>query len=342
MNWTVRSVDVGFGHTKFVRGIDQGGKAICAEFPSRAYASPFDPQGTLGSDTRKTFAVPIDGLFYEVGPDVLLAADGFRAREIHGEYIESPQYMALSRAALRMMEVDEIDLLVVGLPVAVWSAKKTRLEGLMAGNHDVGGRMVKVHKVLAMAQPNGALVDYATALGRVESMANEYSLVIDPGTRTFDWIVAKGMALSGKQSHSVERGISDILQLIADDVSRHASRPYTHLDGIDQALRNGRGLLVEGRQVSVSHLRTTAEIIVKDAVAAMMRRLGSAREVDHVVLVGGAAYLFRNLVRQAFPNHQVREVKQAIFANVRGYQIAGENFALSATDGYTASDGVQT
>lgn len=331
MDWTVRAVDVGFGHTKFIRGIDERGKPICAEFPSRAYASPFDPEGGLGSDTRKTFAIPIDGLFYEVGPDVMLAADGFRAREIHGEYIDSPQYMALTRGALRMMALAEIDLLVVGLPVAVYAAKKSRLEALMTGCHDVGsGRKVTVHKALAMAQPNGALVDYATALGRVEAMASEYSLVIDPGTRTFDWLVAKGMALSSKQSHSVERGIADILQLIADDISRHAGQPYTKLDGIDHALRNGRGLLVHGRQFGPAHLRATAEIIVKDAVAAMVRRLGAAREVDHVVLAGGAAYLFRSHVKQAFPNHHVREVKQAIFANVRGYQIAGENYALAA------------
>lgn len=330
MGLKVRAVDVGFGHTKFVRGHDEHGKAVCAEFPSRAYASPFDPAGTLGSDMRRTYTVPIDGLFYEVGPDVMLAADAFRARDVHGDYIESPQYMALSRGALSMMELTEIDLLVVGLPVAVYAAMKPRLESLMTGRHDVGGgREVTVHKALAMAQPNGALVDFATSNGRVESMANEYSLVIDPGTRTFDWLVAKGMTLSSKQSHSVERGMSDILQLIADDVGRHAGRPYANLDNIDQALRNGKGLVVQDRQISHARLRSMAEIIVKDAVAAMVRRIGNARDVDNVILVGGAVHLFRRLVKDAFPNHQVREAKEAIFANVRGYQIAGENYAFS-------------
>ena len=87
MELIVRAVDVGFGNTKFVTGIG-GGKGSdirCASFPSRAYPSKRDPSKALGSEGRKTFAIPIGGLFYEVGPDVMLAADAFRATQIHGD-----------------------------------------------------------------------------------------------------------------------------------------------------------------------------------------------------------------------------------------------------------------
>jgi len=119
MELIVRAVDVGFGSTKFVTGVGNGraGDIRCTSFPSRAYPSPRDPSKALGSEGRKTFAIPIGGLYYEVGPDVMLAADAFRATEIHGDYIETPQYLALARGALRMMKVDVIVLLVVGLPV---------------------------------------------------------------------------------------------------------------------------------------------------------------------------------------------------------------------------------
>ena len=78
MTAVVRAIDVGFGYTKFTTG---GAPADirCASFPSRAYPSPRDPTRTLGADGRKTFAIPMNGLFYEVGPDVMLAADAFRA-----------------------------------------------------------------------------------------------------------------------------------------------------------------------------------------------------------------------------------------------------------------------
>ncbi|WP_431258536.1 hypothetical protein ACQ86G_29265 [Roseateles chitinivorans] len=71
------------------------------------------------------------------------------------------------------------------------------------------------------------------------------------------------------------------------------------------------------------------EIIARDAVAAMMRRIGGAFNVQHVILVGGGAFLFRKAVKQAFRTHQILEVKEPMFANVRGYQIAGMNYAQS-------------
>ena len=84
----------------------------------------------------------------------------------------------------------------------------------------------RVRKALAMAQPNGALIDYASQHDKVVAMENEHSLVIDPGSRTFDWLVARGMKLSHKRSHSVNRGVSDILQVIADDISAEIGKPY--------------------------------------------------------------------------------------------------------------------
>jgi plasmid segregation protein ParM len=35
-------------------------------------------------------------------------------------------------------------------------------------------------------------------------------------------------------------------------------------------------------------------------------------------------------VKEAFATHQILEVKEPMFANVRGYQIAGTNYAYTA------------
>jgi plasmid segregation protein ParM len=61
------------------------------------------------------------------------------------------------------MKVSHIDLLVVGLPVALFAVKKAALERAMTGKHDVGGgkTVTVVRKALAVAQPQGALVHYA-------------------------------------------------------------------------------------------------------------------------------------------------------------------------------------
>jgi plasmid segregation protein ParM len=35
-------------------------------------------------------------------------------------------------------------------------------------------------------------------------------------------------------------------------------------------------------------------------------------------------------VKAAFPKHRIHEVKEPMFANVRGFQLAGQNYARSS------------
>lgn len=342
MTGIVRSIDVGYGLTKYVVSGD-GGDIRCAHFPSVACLSTRNPAKSLGAERRKTWAIPIKGVYYEVGPDVALAGDGFRASQLHQHYVHTSEYLALSRGALRAMNLEVIDLLVVGLPVAMYGSDKTALEKLMTGSHDVGdGRRVVVRKALAMAQPNGALVDYAMQCNRMLEMRHENSLVIDPGSRTFDWLVARGMKLSHKRSHSVDRGMWDILNLIADDVSAEIGQPYSSLDTIDAALRKRTPLTVFQRQYALSRMQPIVDSVARQAVAAMLRRVGAIYDVQNVILVGGGAFLFRKAVRAAFASHHVVEVAEPLYANVRGYQIAGRNYIRSAASTNAAARGLAT
>jgi plasmid segregation protein ParM len=68
-------------------------------------------------------------------------------------------------------------------------------------------------------------------------IGKEQSLIIDPGSRTFDWLVAQGMRLVQKQSHSINRGMSDVLRLIAHAITNDIGTPYRDYDAIDLALR---------------------------------------------------------------------------------------------------------
>ena len=69
------------------------------------------------------------------------------------------------------------------------------------------------------------------------SMAkNKQSLVIDPGSRTFDWLVTRGMRLVQKQSHSINRGMSDVLRLLAAEISKDVGSPYRDYDAIEKTM----------------------------------------------------------------------------------------------------------
>ncbi|MFH1659937.1 MAG: PRTRC system protein D [Pseudomonadota bacterium] len=327
MDLVIRAVDVGFGNTKYIRSVI-GGEIRCSNFPSIAYPSMRDPASLPGFERRKTVAIPINGLFYEVGPDIALAADAFRATQMHDRYIETPEYMALLRGALSMMKVATIDLLVVGLPVAMLVTKKMALEKAVTGTHDVGGgKNVVVKKALAVAQPQGALVDFAWQHQKSATIEREQSLIIDPGSRTFDWLVARGMRLVQNKSHSVNRGVADMLHAIAAEISADIGTPYGDLDAIDVALRTSKNPVIFQKPYDISRAMPMAHAIAQQAVASMMRWVEASYSVQNIILVGGGAYLFKKAVKEAFPKHRVLEVKDSLHANVRGFQIAGMSHA---------------
>ena len=330
MELIVRAVDVGSGNTKLVTGV-AGTEIRCASFPSVAYPSSGETPQWPASERRKTFCIPVGPLFYEVGPDVGLAADTFRAKQLHDEYTESPEYMALLRGALSMMKVPHIDLLIVGLPVALFTLKKAALEKAMVGIHQVGGgKTVTVAKAMAVAQPQGALVHYAAEHEKIETISTEQSLVIDPGSRTFDWLVTRGMRLVQKQSHSINRGMSDVLRLIAHAITKDIGTPYRDYDAIDLALRSGKPPVIFQKHYDMKHLMPLAESVADQAVSSMKEWLEAPHSLQNIILVGGGAFMFRKAVKAAFPRHRIHEVKEPLFANVRGFQLAGQNYALTA------------
>jgi plasmid segregation protein ParM len=336
----VRAVDVGFGNTKYVTGCAVDG-IRCASFPSVAYPSARDLSSVSATERRKTVAVPIDGLFYEVGPEVNLAADTFRATQMHDRYTDTPEYAALLRGALGLMKLDRIDLLVVGLPVAAFVAKKATLEKAMVGTHEVGGgRTVTVHQALAVAQPQGALVYYASLHQKIRTIANEQSLIIDPGARTFDWLVTRGMRLVQKKSHSINRGMFDIAQAIASEISEDIGTTYRDFDAIDLALRTGKNPVIYQKTYDISRLMPIAQTIARQAVSSMMQWIDASYSFQNIILVGGGAFLFKKAVKQAFPKHTIHEVKDPMYANVKGFQIAGTNYAESASGREARRQGV--
>ena len=219
----VRAIDVGFGQTKYVSAVD-GDAVECAHFPSIALPSMVDPGArTIPGGRRRTVSIPIASMYYEVGPEIdLVGAHTRPPLSIEG-YVETHEYLALLRGALSMMKVDSIDLLVVGLPVSTFARRKALLERRATGEHDVGnGRVVKVARAIAIAQPQGALVTYALQHETLEAIRRQENLVIDAGSRTFDWLSAHGLRLVSNRSGSAA---SSATRTRSSDTSR-SSTPW--------------------------------------------------------------------------------------------------------------------
>jgi plasmid segregation protein ParM len=211
----IRAIDVGYRMTKYVERMD-GQKPVCRAFPSIApVASDRDHSLGRGSQ-RNTVIVPAGNLRYEVGPDAVLVSSTFHVRNFDDAFVKADEYLALCRGAIRYMRVDHIDLLVVGLPVALHAYLRGELEKRLSGDHDLGdGKTAHVERVLVMVQPMGALLSYAFGDTQRRRILKERNVVIDPGGRTFDWIVTQGIKSMPARSNSANKGMVDVLEAIA-------------------------------------------------------------------------------------------------------------------------------
>jgi plasmid segregation protein ParM len=152
-------------------------------------------------------------------------------------------------------------------------------------------------------------------------------LIIDPGSRTFDWLVARGMRMVQKKSHSINRGMIDIFQSIASGISKDIGTTYTDYDAIDLALRTNKNPIIYQKQYDITKYLPIAETMARQAVSTMMQWIEDSYSIQNVILVGGGAFLFKKVIKEAFPKHSINYVKDPLFANVRGFQLAGAKYA---------------
>ena len=123
MQKIVRSIDVGYGQTKFIKSASAG-NIVCELFPSVAptLTGPLLQDPLLkNSDVIK---VDVGGVTRVVGKDSLHFQGSLSTRILDDSYSGSDSYMALTRGALFYIGEKCIDLLVVGLPVSLFKNVK--------------------------------------------------------------------------------------------------------------------------------------------------------------------------------------------------------------------------
>lgn len=336
MGIVIRAIDVGFGNTKYVAA-SANGQVECAHFPSQAYFSQDEVPSEAMGGKRRTVQVPVDGLLYEVGPDVEFAADRFRSRQLHDGYTQTAEYRALATGALHFMKVETVDLLVVGLPVSHYTAKRAALQKAMSGTFQTSGkRRIVVKQTLVVPQPQGALYWCAQQNPAVRSPKFK-TLVMDVGSRTFDWLVTRGMRVVPNMSDSVTRGVSDILRHIADSIRARIKEDFRNLDAVDRALRSGHILRLNQTDHDLKKFDPAIRKIADEAIDVVLARLDDTQELEHIILVGGGAYLYSKAVKRRFPNHKITEVADPMYANVRGFQLLGEQHARERPELFKAN-----
>jgi plasmid segregation protein ParM len=322
MKSIVRAVDLGFGNVKYIDSVSRD-VIRCASFP--ALAPLADDKALDARLFARTDTVTVEAMQrrYEVGPGVSALERGGSARILRDDYIRTPQYLALMRGVLHYMKLPAIDLLVVGLPIGHATKRGEELAALLRGTHAViADRFVEVRDVCCLPQPVGGFLHHAALALDVARVRHETTLVIDVGYLTVDWLVCNGFQPILARSGHVEGGVSLVLRALADAIGAENDVHYTNHGALDHALLTGN-LSLFGQNVEITPYLHAADPVMEAAVNQLCNGVGDGAEIDNVVVVGGGARLYLREIERRFPRHQVQVTSDPVFANVRGFQIAG-------------------
>lgn len=339
----VRAIDVGYGNTKYVSHHQYGSEVECSLFPSIA------PHASVGADLssgvfqrRNTVVVDVNGVNYEVGKDARLAQDASYGRILDPAFSLTDSYMALVRGALFYMGQEEIDMLVVGLPVNTHDQYESELSKRLRGQHRIpkvvrnadqvlvpsaASVTVNVKDVRVVPQPIGAFFDYAISKNIYGRMRGEMNLIIDPGFYTLDWIVAHGVKVNNARSSAHPGGMSAILAAMAESIGKKLGAQISDVTTIDEALKNGTKPRFFGKEMDISEEIKLGKEKARQFVNVLANKVGNKGvDIDNIVIAGGGAHFFRDVIAEKFPNHHLEIVREPVFSNVRGFQLAGTQF----------------
>ena len=346
-NRVVRAIDVGYGNTKYVSQYEKGHDVLCSIFPSIAPNASMGPDLSAGVfQRRNTVVVDVNGVKYEVGKDARIAQDASYSRNLDPAFSMTDSYLALVRGALFYMGKSNIDMLVVGLPVNTVDLYHKELAARLIGDHPIPAvvrdadqlfvpngeyKMVNVSTVKVVPQPIGALFDFAIRNNLFSRMRTQMNLIIDPGYYTLDWVVAHGVKVSGARSGAHPGGMSSVLAAMAESIGQKLGVQINDVSAIDEALRTGVKPRFFGKEYDMTEEIRLGKEKARQFVNVLANKVGNKGvDIDNIIIAGGGAEFFKDVIQEKFPQHQLVVTNDPVFSNVRGFQLAGVQWAQKA------------
>lgn len=325
----IEAIDVGYGNTKHTMG-KVGDTSVCSMFPSYTtqYVENKAEVREINQDLN-TVTVEVNGMLYRVGEDIHHAIKPSHSKSLNTDYAKTDKYMALLKGALLRMGHDEIDLLVLGLPVSVFNSttlKNELVEKVKGEQKLTEDKRVYIHDVWVLPQPFGGLLDFASSKEVIDSIDNEYTLIIDPGYFTLDWWTTYGITKPQiEMNGSFNGGVSAYLAAIAEAISVDIKRNVTDLWILDDAIRAGRNPKIGPTVVNLEKYLPIGKGVINEAVDAVANNISvNNNRINNIVLVGGGAHIFKDALEEKFTGYNIHIPNDHIYSNVRGFQIAGE------------------
>ncbi|MBK3780269.1 PRTRC system protein D [Paraburkholderia aspalathi] len=323
----VRALDLGSGFAKFNRLVS--GMLEYMSFPSLAPRHTGRDLSNSLFGQRDTVVVNVEGTLYEVGPDSADLDSNDSTRNLSDSFIYSDQYRAVFYGALHYMGESVIDLLVVGLPLTTIH-RANDLKELCIGEHKINDTTtVTVKDVLVLPQPMGGLyycLSQAKERPEFEFLDEETNLLIDPGYLTFDFLLTNGKKINDARSSAHPGGVSKVLRAICESLSNKFGVKYDNLSAADKAIKRRR-IKINGQTEDLLEHIKYAKPAIDGSVNYMRNIAGDGADIDNLIMFGGGEHIFARTLVNSYRNHTVYVLGDAQFANVKGFQAAGEAHA---------------
>ncbi|HBV20353.1 MAG TPA: hypothetical protein DEF07_01365 [Nitrosomonas sp.] len=317
-------MDVGYSNLKVAYGRNETPSPKTILRP--AGAAPEDRFGSRldGKDSEEFLRVVVNGKKFIAGVSPDRAQ--MWSRSLHAEYSSSESYQALFKAGLLLAGMEQIDMLVTGLPVLQYldEQRKKSLINYMTGIHEIlPGKIVDIKKVKVVSQPIGGFLDFISRSN--EDIEDASILVIDPGFFSVDWVV-----ISNDEIHKHSSGTSlTASSVLLEEASALISKDHgtgISAEMLENAIRqNKTTIMVLGQRIEIApYLRIARKSIGPVITEEIQKSLRNENKmVDIVVMVGGGATFFMEAVKEAFPRLKILLTQDAVFSNCRGFWMLG-------------------
>lgn len=315
-------IDDGASDTKIVV-ISPEGSVTQTSIPSRARAGVMGTTviGEFGAAASVFPGYETEGTRYTVGD----FRDSETAR--FDDYPFSGMNRAIIAHALRCAGLGGMTLdIATGLPlsvfyrggspddVAIAAKKASLLKPVLALD---GTDTFKVGANEVFPEGLAAFIDYAIdAKGNLRiDLESETVGIIDIGGRTTDMAVIARGAVDHARSGSENIGVLDLIEAMGLALAKELGAAVPAY-AIDKALRT-RTITAWGKKKDIGALiDDCAKNVLERIMREINRRMGSAVDIDRILLVGGGAKVFGPVASQ-YPHITIPEDPE--FANARGF-----------------------
>jgi plasmid segregation protein ParM len=336
----VRAIDVGYFNLKYTCGRKLlGGVNTVSTGLFPALAPRVTTKELMKDPDVDACIVNVRGVEYVVGPASVVHTSPSEQQAFDLEYSATDRYHALMLGGLSKTADDAgagqefvIDRLVLGLPLNTYHQNVEALRQRAIGEHVMRHassdqhRRVTVKSVHVMVQPHGALLGFGVSHPDV-LRDNRWTLVIDPGGGTLDWFVARGTTPNWARSGAYPKAMLHCAYSIADQINPRWRTQYEIVETIDLALRTRAEVFQIGpRQFRTADFRGCVDAVLEESLKHMVDKTGPLDSVSRILLTGGGAPVFHEFLLRRQPELAaiVQMDPEPVFANVRGFQLAGE------------------